>query len=209
MDASRVRARVRKHLEAQAWEELRAELRQFRRRMFPSAREIVLRPRPETEDGLDFIRAHREGGERSAWAAFERRTGVRSDSLAKQSLSPDLEHVEDLIVPQLGRHLDVHRRRLVDKAECERRSAEAQKLYASWYAHPELKRALDSYADPLVEVHRALLDAEKRIPEGETPTPGKVEYRVRHDNRASHISVESTHRKMSVEGDVESWNTAL
>jgi DNA-binding CsgD family transcriptional regulator len=165
-------------------------------------------PLSEIEDALEFFRALRDGGEPSAWATFQRRTGVRPDSLVKQRLRPDLERPEHLIIPRLSRYLDEHRRRLLAKTK-RKRKTEAQEICDGWYAHPELRRILSSYEDPIVEVHRALLDAEQRLEDGEALTLGKVEHRVRYDNRLSHRSVDSPRRSRGREVDAFSHNNAL
>lgn len=211
MDAARVRAHIRKHPEAQeGWEELRAELRHFRRWMFPPPRAVILRPIPEIEDTLESIRAFKEGDVRSARAAFEQRTGVRLGSLAMESLRPDFERAEDLGVPHLAKRLLDERRWLLEtRAERERR-AKAQELLDGWYMFGELRRALDGYEDPTGEVCRALLDEEKRLQPGETLTPRMVEGRVKDDNKPSRESVDSPRRrKRRKEPDAAAHNAAL
>ena len=127
MEGSRVRAYIREHPEVQeGWEEL-------------------FRPIPEIEVALTCLRALKGGGERLAWDAFERCTGVRPDPLAVQSLRQWLpERAEDLIVTYLAHELRERRRRLEARAAAVRR-AEAQEVLDGWYKFGELKRVLEQY----------------------------------------------------------------
>jgi hypothetical protein len=144
MDASRARAHIQKRAKVQGWEQLRADLQRFRRRVFSPPAEVLLRPLPEVENALEVIKAHEAGGTRAARGAFEQCRGVRLDPLAMESLRPDLEHTEDLVVPHLARRLEEHCERLRRKQEAADVPDETERIRRGIKRYPSLDVSLNA-----------------------------------------------------------------
>jgi hypothetical protein len=150
-----------------------------------------------------------------AW--MKQRYGTKPDPILGAELRADELKIKDDtdVGPMVAfvRHLlDGHNLRLTEKRERERR-AEAEKMRDSFRKVGETGRTLAQYNEngQVTEVHRAMFEVERSLRPGEILTSGKVDWRVRYDNRSSHVSVDSPRRRKALDATAHNaalWHTA-
>jgi hypothetical protein len=150
---------------------------------------------------LVALHAFQHGKKAKLCVWMEERYGTKPDTILGVWLRDDALRITDdtdvgTIVAFVRDLVDGHNVRLTEKIE-RGRSRDAEKMLDGRSKSGELGRALNQYDgdDQVTEVHRAMFEAEKSLQPGEVPTSGEVEWRVRYDNRPSHVSVDSPRKK--------------
>ena len=139
---------------------------------------------PDWRSIVAIAQTAKEGDQDRAWLLLEEYLGYKPDTRLRVKMRREWAAASTWIVPKAVNRFARERARLAGEAMRDEES-EAAHMRSRWYSYPELQEALDGYDDPLDEVHRAVYVTKKSLRPGEALTDGKVDHRVRYDNRSS------------------------